>query len=108
LCKDLEKAEFVGFSQIFSRNQEVIKGDWSRKTFFFFSVLKVLKLTPPLSRHLMKFPPTFRSATTPLSIVSEKICLHNMNQKLWYPRFVRCVVGWICIWLESICSNGQL
>jgi hypothetical protein len=27
LCKDLEKAEFVGFSQIFSRNQEVIKGD---------------------------------------------------------------------------------
>jgi hypothetical protein len=26
LCKDLEKAEFVAFSQIFSRNQKVIKG----------------------------------------------------------------------------------
>jgi hypothetical protein len=26
LCKDLEKPEFVAFSQICSRNQEVIKG----------------------------------------------------------------------------------
>ena len=29
--------------------------------------------------HFPTFPPTFRSATTPLAIVSEKICSHNMN-----------------------------
>jgi hypothetical protein len=58
-----------------------------RPFFFCFSVLKVLKLTPPLSRHLMKFAPTFRSTTTPLVIVSEKICSHNMNQKLLCHRY---------------------
>jgi hypothetical protein len=43
LCKDLEKPEFVAFSQICSRNQEVIKGVWTRKTFFFcFSVFMPL------------------------------------------------------------------
>ena len=31
-----------------------------RPFFFCFSVLKVLKLTPPLSRHLMKLAPTFQ------------------------------------------------
>jgi hypothetical protein len=58
---------------------------WLPKDHFFgCSVLKVFKLTSPLSRHLMRYATTFRSATTPLAIVSEKICSHNMNQKLLY------------------------
>jgi hypothetical protein len=78
LCKDLEKAEFVAFSQIFSRNQGVIKGVWSRKTFcllFSFESFKAYPSTLPspheVCTHFPTFPPTFRSATTPLAIVSE-------------------------------------
>jgi hypothetical protein len=73
------------------------------RPFFCFSVLKVLKLTPPLYRHLMKFPPTFRSATTPLAIVSEKICSHHMNQKLLYPRYRSLNM---CCWLTMYIVRG--
>jgi hypothetical protein len=68
------------------------------------TVLKVLKLTPPLSRHLMKFAPTFRSTTTPLAIVSEKICSHNMNQKLLYPWYrSRKMCCWLTMYMVGKC-----
>jgi hypothetical protein len=75
-----------------------------RPFFFCFSVLKVLKLTPPLSRHLMKFAPTFRSTTMPLAIVSEKICSHNMNQKLLCHRYKsRKMCRWLTMYMVGKC-----
>ena len=66
--------------------------------------MKVLKLTPPLSRHIMKFAPTFRFATTPLAIVSENICSHNMNQKLLYPRNrSRMMYCWLTMYMVGKC-----
>jgi hypothetical protein len=64
----------------------------------------VLKLPSPLSRHLMRYATTFRSATTPLAIVSEKICSHNMNQKLLYLRYrSRNMCCWLTKYMVGKC-----
>ena len=110
-CKDVEKAEFVAFSQILSRNQEVIKGAWSRKIFFLlfsFESFKAFPSTFPspheVCTHFPMFPPTFRSATTPLAVVSEKIGSHHMNQKLLYPRYrSRKMCCWLTMYMVGKC-----
>ena len=58
---------------------------------FSFESFKAYSSTFPspyeVCTHFPTFPPTFRCATTPLAIVSEKICSHNMNKKLLYSRY---------------------